>query len=56
MRFYISKIGGHLQELAVLALIFVPLDRHLTVHQYMVEAPICAVIIMIGIEMERRVR
>jgi hypothetical protein len=29
MRFYISRIGGHLQELAVLALIFVPLDRYL---------------------------
>lgn len=32
MRFYLNKIGGHLQELAVLAMVFVPLDLHLNLH------------------------
>ena len=33
MKFYLHKIGGHLQELAVLMIVFVPLDRHLTMRQ-----------------------
>ncbi len=56
MRFYLNKIGGHLQELAVLAIVFVPLDGHLTHHGIVVLGVCCAFIIAVGIEMERRTR
>lgn len=56
MRFYIHKIGEHLQELAVLAAVFVPLDRSLTIHQIVMLWVACGVIIIGGIEMERRTR
>jgi hypothetical protein len=35
MPFYLRKIGEHLQELAILAMVFVPLDHGLTAHQMM---------------------
>lgn len=54
MRFYLRKIGEHLQELAVLAAVFVPLDAHLTSGKVLVLWGGCGVIITIGIEMERR--
>ena len=28
LKFYLHKIGGHTQELTVLAMVFVPLDAH----------------------------
>lgn len=56
MRFYINKIGGHLQELAVLAAVFVPLDRNLTSHERLMLWGFCGAIITVGIEMERRTR
>jgi hypothetical protein len=57
MRFYLYKIGGHLQELAVLAMVFVPLDyQGLTVKQGVLLFVVCCVIMGLGIEMERRTR
>jgi len=56
MRYYLNKIGGHLQEIAVLAAVFVPLDRNLTVHQSIMSWCLCGAIIAVGIEMERRTR
>lgn len=54
MKFYLRKIGEHLQELAVLAAVFVPLDAHLTNGKVLVLWVGCGVIITMGIEMERR--
>jgi hypothetical protein len=54
MRFYLHKIGGHLQELAILAMVFVPLDRGVTARKMIVLWGICGTILMVGIEMERR--
>lgn len=57
MKFYLHKIGGHLQELAVLAMVFVPLDSHgLTSVQLVLLVAICIAIMMVGIELERRTR
>lgn len=56
MRFYLNKIGGHFQELAILALVFVPLERSLTHPQIVELGAACAAIIVAGIEMERRTR
>jgi hypothetical protein len=56
MRFYIRKIGEHLQELAVLAVIFVPLDHHLTTRGIIYLAVGCGAILVAGIEMERRAK
>jgi hypothetical protein len=56
MRFYLHKIGGHLQELAVLALVFVPLDSHLTHKGIAVLCASCVFTMVVGIEMERRTR
>jgi hypothetical protein len=57
MRFYLHKIGGHLQELAVLAMVFVPLDYHgLTLRQGVFLFGVCCVMMVFGIEMERRTR
>ena len=56
MKFYLHKTGEHLQELAILALVFVPLDRHLTMHGIAVLAMPCTAILLVGIEMERRTR
>lgn len=56
MRYYLHKIGGHLQELAVLAMVFVPLDRRLTTEQIVVLYATCGVILLVGIELERRTR
>jgi hypothetical protein len=56
MRFYLHKIGGHLQELAVLVLVFVPLDSHLTHHGIAMLGASCAFTMIVGIEMERRTR
>ncbi len=53
MRFYLNKIGGHFQELAILALVFVPLERSLTHPQIVELGAACAAIIVAGIEMER---
>lgn len=54
MKFYIRKVGEHLQELAVLAAVFVPLDAHLTTSEKLIMWAGCGVIITVGIEMERR--
>lgn len=56
MRFYLNKIGGHLQELAVLAVVFIPLDRHLETPQILELCALCAAILFVGIEIERRTR
>lgn len=56
MRFYLHKIGGHLQEVAVLAAVFVPLDRNLTTTDKLITWAACGAIITIGIEIERRNR
>jgi hypothetical protein len=56
MRFYLHKIGGHLQEIAVLAAVFVPLDRNLTLHESLMLWGFCGAILIVGIEMERRTR
>jgi hypothetical protein len=54
MRFYLRKVAGHLQELAVLAAVFVPLDRNLTNRQSLMVWGFCGAIIVVGIEIERR--
>lgn len=54
MRFYLRKIGGHMQEVAVLAAVFVPLDMKLTNVEKLITWGVCGAIITIGIEMERR--
>jgi len=56
MRFYLNKIGSHLQELAVLALVFVPLDGHLTHKGIGVLCASCVFTMAVGIETERRTR
>jgi hypothetical protein len=56
MGFYFHKIGEHLQRLAVLAIVLVPLDRRLTLHQVVVSWVVFTVIVLIGIEVERRTR
>jgi hypothetical protein len=53
-QFYIKKIGQHLQELAILGLIFIPLDKGLTGKQLLLTLATCSVAVVIGIEMERR--
>ena len=53
-RFYLRKIGEHMQEFAVLAAVFVPLDMKLTIRNILVLWIACGAIIIIGIEMERR--
>jgi hypothetical protein len=56
MRFYFQKIGEHLQKLAVLAIVLVPLKRHLTIHQVVVSWVVFSVIALVGIQVERRAR
>lgn len=56
MRFYLNKIGGHLQELAILAMVFVPLDRHLNLKDSLLLYVPLAIILLAGIETERRTR
>jgi hypothetical protein len=54
MRFYLQKIGEHLQKLAVLAIVVVPLERHLTIHQVVVSWAVFSVIALLGMQVERR--
>jgi hypothetical protein len=54
MRFYLHKIAGHLHRLAVIAIVFVPLDRRLTIHQITVLCVICGALLLACLEMERR--
>ena len=57
MKFYLHKIGGHFQELAVLAMVFVPLDAHgLTKRAVSLLYVGCCVMLFVGIELERRYR
>lgn len=57
MRFYLQKIGSHFQELAVLAMVFVPLDAHNLARREIVAVyALSAVMLFAGIEMERRTR
>jgi hypothetical protein len=56
MRFYLSKIGEYFQKLAVLAIVVVSLDRHLTIHQIIFLWAVFTVIGLVGIEVERRAR
>ncbi len=53
-KFYIKKIGEHLQELGILALVFVPLDRALSAGKTLLLLGVCSAVIVAGIEMERR--
>jgi hypothetical protein len=55
LNFYLHKIGGHLQELAVLAMVFVPLDAHnLTRREILFLYVGSAAMLLAGIEMDRR--
>ena len=56
MRFYFQKIGEHFQELALLAMVFVPLDRTLATRSLLLIEGACVVMLFIGIETERRAR
>ena len=57
MRFYLHKIGEHLQEFAVLAMVFVPLDLHnLSPHTVLSLYVISSLVLLLGIELERRTR
>lgn len=54
MRFYIHKGGQHLQELGILALIFMPLDAKLHGSRLLMTLAGSVIIIVAGMEMERR--
>jgi hypothetical protein len=51
MRFYFCKIGEHLQKLAMLAIVVVPLDRHLTIDQTVVSWVVFSVIGLVGFKL-----
>jgi len=55
-QYYTRKIGQHLQELGILLLVFIPLERGLTIKQILVVFTICTTIVIVGIEMERRTK
>ena len=55
MRFYLHKIRSHLQELAVLLAVFVPLDAHNLARRELAAVYIVTVVILAtAVEMERR--
>lgn len=56
MRFYLNKIGGHLQELAILGMIFILLDLRFTIHEIIALWGGGIAILLTGTEMERRTR
>jgi hypothetical protein len=54
MRLNLHKISEHIQKLALVAIVFIPLHRHVTTHQIVVLWAVCGAILLVGIEVERR--